>query len=188
MITTSAWAWEEDLSLITQGLSPEKFLSAPADYFWVLSGVQWIKSPLLANFINRIKNFLCIIDNVSVYLEVKINVQLSAIPTYNMINQDKQLFLSVAFIFQPLAGAAVKRGPGPSPPYSITSWNYCCKTNVKVSFGDYNPSHWANHIFNTPALHIVATSAQEVEDEPGKQEYDSTPYHIASARLLLLLL
>ena len=75
----------------------------------------------MANFINRIKNFLCIIDNVSVYLVVKINVQLSAIPTYNMINQDKQLFLSVAFIFQPLADAAVKRGPGPSPPYSITS-------------------------------------------------------------------
>ena len=61
------------------------------------------------------------LHNVSVYLVVKINVQLSAIPTYNMINQDKQLFLSVAFIFQPLAGAAVKRGPGPSPPYSITS-------------------------------------------------------------------
>ena len=116
--------------------------------FWVVSGVQWIKSPLLANFINRIKNFLCIIDNVSVYLVVKINVQLSAIPTYNMINQDKQLFPSVSSIFQPLAWAADERGPGPSPPNSITSWNYCCKSNVKVNLGDYNPStHGGRIIF-----------------------------------------
>ena len=53
-------AWEEEFSLITHVLSPEKFLSAPADCFWVLSGVQWIKSPLLAYLINEIKNFLCI--------------------------------------------------------------------------------------------------------------------------------
>ena len=145
------WAWEEEFSLITHVLSPEKFLSAPADCFWVLSGVQWIKSPLLANLINRIKNFLCIIDNISLYLVVKMNVQLSARPTHNMINQDKQLFLSVSSIFQPLAWAAVKRGPGPSPPYSITSWNYWCKSNVKVSFGDYNPSTVGESFFNTPA-------------------------------------
>ena len=34
------WVWEEELSLITRGLSPEKFFSAPADCFRVLSGVQ----------------------------------------------------------------------------------------------------------------------------------------------------
>jgi len=43
------------------------------------------------------------LHNVSVYLEVKMNVQLSVRPTHNMINQDKQLFLSVSSIFQPLA-------------------------------------------------------------------------------------
>ena len=143
------WAWEEELSLITHGLSPEKFLSAPADCFWVLSGVQWIKSPLLANLINRIKNFLCIIDNISEYLVVKMNVQLSARLTHNMINQDKQMFLSVSSIFQPLAWAAVKRGPGLSPPYSITSWNYSCKSNVKGSLRDYNTV--GESFFNTPA-------------------------------------
>ena len=130
------------------------------------------------------------LNNVSVYTYIwswKWMYNYQQVP-HTIWLKDKQWFLSVSSVFQPLAWAAVKRGPGPSPPYSITSWNYCCKTNVKVSFGDYNPSHWANHIFNTPALHIVATSAQEVEDEPGKQEYDSTPYHIASARLLLLLL
>ena len=41
---------------------------------------------------------------VSVYLVVKMmNVQLSARPSHNMINKDKQLFLSVSSIFQPLA-------------------------------------------------------------------------------------
>ena len=72
-----------------------------------------------------------------------------------------------------LRGAQVR----PSPPYSITSWNYCCKTNVKVSFGDYNPSHWANHFLtHLHNLHIVATSAHEAEDEPGKPQLDSTPH------------
>jgi len=43
--------------------------------------------------------------NVSVYLVVKMmNVQLSARPSHNMINKDKQLFLSVSSIFQPLVG------------------------------------------------------------------------------------
>ena len=43
--------------------------------------------------------------NVSVYLAVKMmNVQLSARPSHNMINKDKQLFLSVFSIFQPLVG------------------------------------------------------------------------------------
>jgi hypothetical protein len=32
------------------------------------------------------------------------NVQLSARPSHNMINKDKQLFLSVSSIFQPLVG------------------------------------------------------------------------------------
>ena len=89
---------------------------------------------------------------VSVYLVVKMmNVQLSARPSHNMINKDKQLFLSVSSIFQPLAWAAVKRGPGPSPPYSITSWNYCCKSNVKGSLRDYNPTTVGESFFNTPA-------------------------------------
>jgi len=87
---------------------------------------------------------------VSVYLVVKMmNVQLSARPSHNMINKDKQLFLSVASIFQPLAWAAVKRGPGLSPPYSITSWNYSCKSNVKGSLRDYNTV--GESFFNTPA-------------------------------------
>ena len=43
------------------------------------------------------------LHNVSVYLVVKMNVQISARPTHNMINQDKQLFPSVSSIFQPLA-------------------------------------------------------------------------------------
>ena len=42
------------------------------------------------------------LHNVSVYL-VEMNVQISARPTHNMINQDKQLFPSVSSIFQPLA-------------------------------------------------------------------------------------
>ena len=104
------------------------------------------------------------------------NVKLSARPTHNMINQDKQLFLSVSSIFQPLAWAAVKRGPGPSPPCSITSWKYSCKSNVKVvSFGDYNTSTVGESFFNTPA-HCAATSAHEAEDEPGKPQLDSTPH------------
>ena len=43
--------------------------------------------------------------NVSVYLVVKMmNVQLSARPTHNMINKDKQLFLSVSSIHLPAVG------------------------------------------------------------------------------------
>ena len=91
------------------------------------------------------------LHNVSVYLVVKINVQISA-------QQDPHTIwlIKTNSCFHPylpssnrwhepqLRGAQVR----PSPPYSITSWNYCCKSNVKVNLGDYNPStHGGRIIF-----------------------------------------
>ena len=128
MITKSAWAL---------GLEGGVLINYSGTVTWEvpICSCRMISSFIREGAMNQVSSFGKLnkrdqelsLHNVSVYLVVKMNVQLSARPTHNMINQDKQLFLSVSSIFQPLAWAAVKRGPGPSPPYSITCWNYCCK-------------------------------------------------------------
>ena len=107
--------------------------------------------------------------NVSVYLVVKMmNVQLSARPTHTiwLIKTNSCFYPYLPSSSRWLAWAAVKRGPGLSPPYSITSWNYSCKSNVKGSLRDYNPTTVGESFFNTPAH--CGNTAHEVEDEPCK--------------------
>ena len=107
MITKSAWAWEGGGVIInysgTVTLEVPFYFCRHKLFFSFIRGAMNQVSSTFGKLNKQIQELSLLY--VSVYLVVKMmNVQLSARPSHNMINKDKQLFLSVSSIFQPLVG------------------------------------------------------------------------------------